>query len=252
MILKGFNQYIFENSDSSDPSSLKYSSDVINILKQYSDPSDEYIELRELEYTEPHSFDLVIQLKISNNPNFKTDSHFKNLQWEEINYKKYGFAIDGNTILDKSELIVPEIVITLIIDPNTIPTVYDELKLRLVDIISHEYKHTNQVGWNREPFNVRPSSHYNRESSKRSFKYFILPDEVEAYVYGMYTRSKIENEYIDKIFDNYLEPFLKTKQLSNKEYLNVLNAWIRHALENYPDSKFSPDRPEIKKIINSI
>ena len=251
-MLKNFNQYIKENNDLNNPVASKYASDVINIIKKLNDPGDDYIEIRELEYHEPESFDLVLQLKLNDSPDFKNDSHFNNLQWEELNYKRYGFAIDGNTIIDKSDLIVPEIVLTIIIDPNRIPDVYDELKFRLIDIISHESKHTNQVGWNREPFNVRPSSKSNRDSAKRSFKYFILPDEIEAYVYGMYTRSKIENTYIDKIFNKYLDPFIKTKQITESEYLKVLNAWIKHTLENYPDAEFSPGDRKIEKIINSI
>jgi hypothetical protein len=250
-MLKSFDKYN-ESIKNVSSDALKYSSDIINILKKNESPGDDYIEIRELEYIEPEAFDLIVQLKVESNPDFEKDSHFKTLPWEEINFKEYGFAIDANTHLDKTDKIIPHVIVTLIIDPNRIPELYKELSFKLTDIIMHERKHTNQVGWNREPFNVRPSSHYDRTSSKKSYKYFILPDEIEAYVYGMYTRSKIENTPIDDVFYKYLNPFIKTGEISKSELKTVLNAWIKHTLENYPDANISRKRPEINKIVNSI
>lgn len=250
-MLKSFLQYINENSQDS-PKTIQYASDVINCIQKIGDTGGEYNEIRELQYNEEDTFDLVIQIQKNSNPDFNTDLHFKDLQWEELNFRDYGFAVDANMYIDKKDLMVPEIVVTLIIDPNREDSLYDELNYRLIDIITHELNHTNQIGWNREPFNVRPSSHPTRNSSKRSFKYFLLPDEIESYVIGAYTRSKEEGIAIDKVFDKYLSSFLESGEMTKSEYAEVFKAWLIHTLENFPDAKISINDNKISKIVNSI
>lgn len=248
-MIKSFIEYINEGS-SNDVS--KYANDVIKHINKVNDTGDSYIEIRDLEYNDDDKFDLVVQIKKINDPDFENDSHFSSLPWEEINFNKYGFAIDANTFINKKDLIIPEIIITLIIDPVREQDLYKELRFKLIDIITHEINHTNQVGWNREPFNVRPSAGSTRDNANNSFKYFNLPDEVESIVLGMYTRSKEQNIEIDKLFDQYLAPFVKDKQLTNTEYLKVFELWIKHTLENYPDASLSMSNPRIVKIVNSI
>jgi hypothetical protein len=249
-MIKSFNQYINESKEMGSDSS-GYAIDVINCIRRNMSSGDEYIEIRELEYQNP-DFDLVIQLKIDKSPDFDSDSHFKTLPWEEINFKHHGFAIDANTMIDRGDLILPEITITLILDSSRIPDLFNELKYRLIDITSHEINHLFQIGWNREPFKVRPSSNADRKSAKKSYKYFLLPDEIESMVKGAYDRSKEQGVSIDKIIDKYLYPFLKTNKITKAQYLQVLNAWIQHAAENYPDAKFSLEDEKIANIINKI
>lgn len=246
-----FRDYINE-SKSGKPDAVRYAKDVVHQISKASSTGGEYIEIRELEYNETDSFDLVIQLKRENSPDFQNDSHFKTLQWEEINFKKYGFAIDANVYIDKKDLILPEIIVTLIINPDLEPKLYKELNYRLIDILSHEVNHLNQVGWNREPFNSRPSSNIDRKKCKKSSSYFLLPDELESYVHGMYTRSIEQGVQIDKIFDKYLFPFLMSGEITKKEYNKVFKEWMIHALENYPDAKMSTEDKKVSQIINSI
>lgn len=250
-MIKSFNQYINENNQGFDRDASNYCRDVINIVKNFNSPGDDYIEIRKLEYKKP-DFDLVIQIKKSDSPDFESDSHFKTLPWEEINYQHYGFAIDANTIIDRGDLMLPEIVVTLIINPRMEPKLYKELEFRLTDILVHEINHTLQVGWNREPFKVRPSSHIDRQLAKKSYQYFLLPDEIESMVKGAYNRSKKQSVPIDKIFDKYLYPFMMAGRMTNEQYLQVLKAWVNHALENYPDSDFSTEDEKISSIINKI
>jgi hypothetical protein len=247
-MIKSFNEYIGEGRESN---FSKYSLDVINLIKNVKSTEGEYLEIRELEYQNP-DFDLVIELKLEENPDFDNDSHFNSLSWEEINFRHYGFAIDANTYINKGDLILPEIIITLILQPSRIPGSYEELNYRLIDIISHETNHTLQVGWNREPFKVRPSSNSDRKSSKKSFKYFLLPDEVESMVKGAYERSKVQGVRIDKIFDKYLYPFLMVGKINCEQYNQVLSTWIKHTLENYPDADLSLEDQKIKNIVDKI
>ncbi len=251
MRIKGFNEFINE-SESIDVPSLGYSRDVIEILKKTDVNSDSYTEIRKLEYNGDNSFDLVIQVKKISSPNFETDEHFKELQWEEINFKKYGFALDANAHINKTDLIIPEIIITLIINPKREPDLYTELEYKLTDIIAHEVNHTNQIGWNRDPFNIRPSSGADRSNANSSFKYFLLPDEIESMVIGMYKRSKVEGSSLDELFDKYLLPFVKGDKLTGSEYEEVFKVWMIHALENYPDALIDTNNPRVNKIIDSI
>lgn len=251
-MIKSFLEYINENYDKNESSLLQYAKDIINCIKKDNSPEGEYIEIRDLEYSSPDMFDLVIQLKRESNPNFKQDSHFKSLSWEKINFDQYGFALDANTRIDKQNLIVPEIIFTIIVDPNREPDLYTELNYKLIDVVAHELNHTNQIGWNRKPFKVRPSSNVKRSDSKKSYKYFLLPDEIESMVKGMYIRSKKQGVSIDKIFDKYLVPFLMNGNISDVEYNKVLSTWLTHTLENYPDAKLSLEDDKIKRIIDQI
>jgi hypothetical protein len=250
-MIKSFFEYINEG-ESGSPDSTKYADDIVYHLRNNESSDSDYIEIRELEYKEPDSFDLVIQFKRETNPDFRKDSHFKTLQWEEINFDHYGFAIDANMYIDNKDLMVPEIIVTLILNPEMEPKLYTELRYRLIDIISHEVNHLNQVGWNREPFNTRPSSNIDRKKCKKSSKYFLLPDELESYVYGAYNRSKEQNVPIDKIFDKYLYPFLMSGELSDPEYDKVFKEWMIHALENFPDAKISLEDKKVSQIVNSL
>lgn len=247
-MIKSFNEYIGEGRESN---FSKYSLDVINLIKNIKSTNGEYLEIRELEYRNP-DFDLIIELKLEEDPDFDNDSHFNSLSWEEINFRQYGFAIDANVYINKGDLILPEIIITLLLQPSRIPGSYEELNYRLIDIISHETNHTLQVGWNRKPFKVRPSSNSDRQSAKKSFKYFLLPDEVESMVKGAYERSKAQGVRIDKIFDKYLYPFLMVGKINQEQYNQVLSTWIRHALENYPDADLSIEDQKIKNIVDKI
>jgi len=250
-MIKSFFEYINEDS-SGGLDTTQYAKDVISKVKNLNDIEDSYVEIRELEYDDDHKFDLVIQVKKTQSPDFNTDSHFKELPWEEINFNKYGFAIDANMHIDKKDLLIPEIIITLIIDPSKESNLYTELNFKLIDIIAHELNHTNQIGINREPFNVRPSSGKDREAAGTAHKYFTLPDEVESLIVGMYARSNEEGIELDKLFDKYLMPFVQDNKLSNEEYENLFELWLKHTLENYPDAKLSINDPKVSKIVNSI
>lgn len=249
--IKSFLEYINEGS-SIDSDTSSYAEDVITKIKDINDTGDSYIEIRDLEYRDDNEFDIVIRIKKDKSPDFDTDSHFKTLQWEEINFNKYGFAIDANMNIDNYRLLIPEIIIDLIIDPSREPDLYKELRFKLIEILAHEINHTNQIGWNREPFNTRPSANATRNGVNTSYEYFILPEEVESMVLGMYIRSKSQNIPLDVLFDKYLTPFIENKKISNKEYSEVFKIWLKHALSNYPDALLSQNSPKIQQIVNSI
>jgi hypothetical protein len=88
-----------------------------------------------------------------------------------------------------------------------------------------------------------------RNGSKKSYKYFLLPDEIESMVEGMYTRAKEQDRFLDDVFSDYLTPFIESRYISQSEYQKVIKTWITRALELYPDAKFSQ---KADRIISNI
>lgn len=211
--------------------------------------SREYTVFGGMEFTEPFMFDLILNVRRDSNPDPNEDSHFDSLTWEEINFKDKGYMLDANTRLNKEEMLVPKIELHIVIDPKREPSCYSELYYKLIDALAHETNHLDQTGINRDYPNVHVSSKEERTHAKKSNAYFLLPEEIESMVTGMYTRSIEEKRPLDLIFYEYLSPFVKTKYISLKEFNETMKTWITHAIERYPDAKFSP---KADQIINSI
>lgn len=249
-MLKSFLQYINENMDYNTEFIKGVAQNLIERLRTSSfDESEEYSVFSGIEFNEPFSFNLVLNVRRDSDLNTQLDSHFNSLPWEKINFDNLGYSIDANTKMSKSKSKIPMITIHIVLNPKQEPILYSKLFYRLIDILAHETNHLDQLGINRNPFNTHVSTIDDRNSSKKSYKYFLLPEEIESMVEGMHTRSKVQQVDLDIIFNNYLMPFIESGYITNSEYLKVMKVWIFHALENYPDSKFSKN---VKSIIDSI
>lgn len=249
-MIKSFLQFINENMDHKTEFIKELAQNLIDRLRTSSlDESTEYSIFAGMQFTEPFEFTLELKVRREISPDIKSDSHFKSLPWEKINFDNLGYAIDANTKLNKSESKIPKIVIHILMDPKKEPLLYSKLYYRIIDILTHETNHLNQLGINREPFNTKVSNINDREASKKSYKYFLLPDEIESMVEGMYARSQAENTPLDYIFTNYLTPFIESEYITQNEYLIVMKAWVTRSLELYPDAEFSA---RVKSIVNSI
>ena len=180
---------------------------------------DDYVEFSGMEFTEPFMFDLILYVKRSSISETKSDSHFNDLPWEEINFKEKGYMIDANTKMNKKGMLIPRIEFHIIMNPKKEPSCYSNLYYRLLDILSHETNHLDQVGINRDHPNVNVSSKDERKAAKKSNAYFLLPEEIESMVKGMYSRSIEEGKPLDVIFYEYLRPFVKSKYILCNEKL---------------------------------
>jgi hypothetical protein len=247
-MVKSFLQFINEDSNSKSEFIKSLAIKLIQKIKNSSSVDDDYHSFSGIKFNSPFTFNLILNICKTNYPNFKNDQHFKSLPWEEINYKKYGYSIDANTIKNKDSN-TPSIEIFLLINPKEEPHLYTKLYSRLLDILTHETNHLDQLGVNTDPFSANPSMSDIRNSAKRSYKYFLLPDEIESMVEGMYVSSKEQHLPLDEVFNDYLFPFIKSKYITKGEYLEVITAWIKFALEKYPDANFSN---KVAYIINSI
>lgn len=249
-MIKSFLQFINENMDHKSEFIKGLAQNLIERVRTSQfDESDEYSVFAGMEFTEPFIFDLILNVKRQSNLNIENDSHFKSLPWEKINFDDLGYSIDANTRMSKDRTRVPAITIHIIVNPKEEPSLYSKLYFRLIDILTHETNHLNQLGLNREPFNTHVSDIHTRNSSKKSYKYFLLPDEIESMVEGMYVKSKVQHRDLDEVFNDYLQPFIESKYITMTEYLTVMKTWVTRAVELYPDAKFSE---KVSKIINSI
>jgi hypothetical protein len=68
-------------------------------------------------------------------------------------------------------------------------------------------------------------------------------------VEGMFARAQELNQPLDAIFDDYLQPFVKSKYINPQEYDKVMQTWVKYAIGRYPDVNFSKN---VEKIVNSI
>jgi hypothetical protein len=250
MELKSFMEFINESEHTDADFIKRVATFLLNKVKDSTkNESQEYSVSAKSEFRSPFEFDLFLELRRDSNPDLESDSHFSGLSWEITNFNNLGYCIDANVKMNSGDLFIPEITIHLILNPKKEPLSYEQLFYRLIDILTHETNHLNQNGINRESFNVIPSNNHERNSAKKSYKYFLLPDEIESMVEGMYAKSKESGKELDLIFIDYLSPFIKNGFMKESEFNKVVTVWIKKALELYPDANFSN---RATKIINSI
>jgi hypothetical protein len=239
--IKNYIEYIKEHSNSYDVHITEVIKELMNVIEKISiENSNSYTKIYTMELDgDPLTYDLELLVSMNPNPDFNTDDHFSSMEWEEINFKKNGFCMDANVYMDSDEDVVPEVEIVLLIDPNRASDCYDKIFLKLNDIISHELNHLTQIGWNRTSFSMGASPQHVRDNAKTGYKYFLLPDEIDSMVKGMYRSSKIEGIPIDKAFETYLDTFLEHGYLNRQEYSEVIEKWIEYALIHYPKAVIS-------------
>ena len=249
-MIKSFIEFINENMDQKSQFIKDLSQTLIEKLRTaYLQESTEYTIFSGMEFTDPFTFDLILNVRSDNSPNLDQDNHFKGLPWEKINFDHLGYCIDANTRMSRSKSKIPKIILHIILNPKEEPILYSKLYYRLIDILTHETNHLDQLGVNRTPFNSHVSDKMERNNAKKSYKYFLLKDEIESMTEGMYASSKAQNIPLDQVFDNYLLPLIQSGYISDHEYNKVIRVWVTRSLELYPDATFST---KVDHIINSI
>jgi hypothetical protein len=249
-MIKSFIEFINESMDQKSQFIKDLSQTLIEKLRTSSlEESTQYTIFSGMEFVEPFTFDLILNVRRDNSPILEEDNHFNGLPWEKINFDHLGYCIDANTKMSKSKSKIPKIVLHIILNPKAEPILYSKMYYRLIDILTHETNHLDQLGINRTPFNSHVSDKMERNNAKKSYKYFLLGDEIESMVEGMYARSQAQNIPLDQVFDSYLIPFIQSGYINIAEYLHVMEAWVTQALEQYPDATFST---KVDHIVTSI
>lgn len=230
-MLLSFVQYIKESIQKDSKLSLVLT--IIEDIKKSSGSS--YVTVGEYLVDDPDQFKIVVDVRKQEDCKLSDDSHFKDLPWEQLNYEQFGWVADANTYVKDDYLIK----LTIIIDPSRESSCYKKLTARVLDLLTHESNHVNQTGKSRNPFNNRVSDNQTRDNAKKDYNYFLLPDEVESMVKGMYASSNYQKIPLDEVFINYLTPFLKWEYITQDEMEKIIKEWIKYALEEYPTSNFS-------------
>jgi hypothetical protein len=243
--MKSFLEYIAEGKLYSFTEDL--ADTIILDLKSFP-KSTNYSLIKEYEFLEPVKFDLKVIAKWDQNPDFKSDFHFSELEWERHNFVRLGYSINAITKFNDQEYRIPEIDLFILIDSEN-DQIYEKLRSRLVGIIGHELRHVRQIGLNREPFMGRVSSQSERSNSQNDYKYFLLPEELDAMVEDKYIQAIEENKPIDEVMCQYLYPFVKDGFMSSLEFKKVYTIWVKRAIELFPDAIFSK---KAEKIIEKI
>lgn len=201
--------------------------------------TSEYVNAQEIEIAEPFlDVDFRFLLKKQPNLDLSKDSHFSKMKWQYANLKKNSYVLTGNVFMTDGN--IPELEIVLAIDPNTESSeMYKDLYYTLLNTVSHELNHLNQMGWNRDYDNIVPSSMKIRKLNGNGYGYFLLPEEIESMVKGMHIQSKAQNIPIDILFTQHLQPFVDTGFMSQDEMIKIIKKWISHSLKYYPFTKMS-------------
>lgn len=223
--------------------------EILAELQENSPSYERYVRYSPFKLSKPNDFYLEVNARFSRVLIPEQDEHFRNLSWEKLNFSKNRFVIDANTLFPKKDNVPPKIVFHFVIDPKSTPDVYRSIFSKLLDTVAHELHHTEQIGGGREPFLAKASDKSKRESAKKSYKYFLLPEEVESMVIGMYNRSNQGRIPLDQLFSEYLDPFVKDDYITIEEKDKVMKVWMDFALSHYPDALFSK---KVDKFIKNI
>jgi hypothetical protein len=181
-----------------------------------------------VEYSTPLEFTLIFsQVRVSKFFPSKLLA-FKQMPWESISFNNHGFAIDSNAFLPSvSDLLYPEIEISLCLSLDSTKINYNELKFRLLDNIRHEFEHLLQKGINAIESHEVNTPISVRRSSENNFRYFILSSEIPAMVAGLNLASQKRGTSLEEESYRYLMPFVDYKMITKAEADHIIKVWLK-------------------------
>jgi len=211
----------------------------ISSIHQADETNGEYVNLQELEITEPF-LDVDFRVIIRKEPDLdlSKDPYFGKMSWQHVKLNQKGYTLTGNTFMTDGNIPEVEVVVALnskILDSED----YKKMYYNLINTISHELNHLNQKGWNKDYDNVNPSKKSHRKKNGKKHSYFLMPEEIESMVKGMYQQSISQEKPIDQLFDNHLAPFVESGFMTHPEMLEIIRKWIEHTLTYYPNATLS-------------
>ena len=123
---------------------------------------------------------------------------------------------------------IPYIEVT--IETNEDPTDRREISFRLANILRHEIEHLTQSGFNTLPGKYLKDDQYKRGKATEK-EYLLLPKEIPAAVYGIYSQAFKMKIPFDKMLNEYLlETYLLESEIEEVaevylEKAKELNLW---------------------------
>jgi hypothetical protein len=193
---------------------------------------------RDLNYDEPVSFFLTLNIARSKTFSPAKSKNFKSLPWETINFERRGFVIDANSYVPGNTE-EPEVEMFIVISPDAEPGCYETLYFKILDNIRHEMEHLLQKGANRQVGHAVTTKRKTRSAAEESYEYFLLPDEIPSMVSGMHLAAVKKRIPIDVEFEDYLLPFIKSGFVTQDEADKVIKVWLDFAIQHFPTVKVS-------------
>jgi hypothetical protein len=132
----------------------------------------------------------------------------------------------------------PNIQIVIQIDPRFEPQVYRTLYMKLADDIRHELEHIDQYEKRPDIFTPAKTRAAINRNPKKMMQYFLMPEEIEAMVSGMYNRAKKERRTLDSIFREYLGYYVREEFITPLQQKQVIDKWTEYANKRFPKAQF--------------
>jgi len=209
--------------------SQSITNDILRLIHQANEKASRYHSFT-LDYSDPILFELTVNIKVTQKLNPATDQYFKDVLSEIIRFKKFGFAIDGESFGGDSTD-GPEIGISVAVDPSQIKS--RALESKLLDVIRHELEHLLQRGDNFSPeHRVKIPRVSTRNRAKSNYTYFTLSDEIPAQVRGLAEEARLSGESVQQCAIKYLTPFLELGFITGEQMDKVLSAWAKWAAQH--------------------
>jgi hypothetical protein len=137
------------------------------------------------------------------------------------------FEVDGELYYD-DDLIS----IRITTNPNMNDESMDDLIGELIETVRHEIEHITQRGtyakagkWRRKNDKIRDKNATNPELNN---KYFLLPDEVDANIHGLYAKAKTMKQPYQKVIDDYPTKKREIIIYTSAEFIDEFNKILKN------------------------
>jgi len=140
-----------------------------------------------------------------------------------LNTKSYEFYDEGGSFASKPA----KIQLIFKVPKEDFPQIWEKVSYAVSDILRHEIEHLTQDGLNKTPskdFDLDKDNDLRDkiETGKNPYwKYFTLPTEIDAMLYGMYTQAKKSKKPMKDVIDAYLED----QELTSLQKDKILSKW---------------------------
>ena len=142
-----------------------------------------------------------------------------------FDYDVYGDTTEGDE--DKLDKLTLNIEYNI----NSIPNLLNELIADVKNTLRHELEHIAQ-------FNIQGKVEPGEEEQEDLYivDYLTSPDEVEAFVQGLYKQAKTQKLPLSQVIEDYLDQNIDDFE-RKEDYDRVYNTWINWAKENLPKAQ---------------
>lgn len=136
------------------------------------------------------------------------------------------FFIDGYAEADDD---FPNIEIHIAVHPSDGTKIFSKIQPVLRDLVRHEIEHLTQRGmsakagkWMRRNNKMRAKIKSNPDLY---YKYFLLPDEVDANIHGLYSKAKTMKQPYQKVVEDYLDSLVSDEVIKPEHKKEIYNKW---------------------------